>query len=59
MSQETIALIIVFVGISIIPGIALYSHWKVGWDSRRKQRKIADFIEKAAEEQIKAKDGPE
>lgn len=59
MTQDTIFLVLVVISIAFIPGVAVYYHFKVGWDSRRKQRKIADFIEKAAEQQIKAKDGPE
>lgn len=60
MSTQNIVLVVLFlIGIALIPGVAIYSNWKIGWDSRRKQRKIADFIEKAADEQIQAKDGPE
>jgi len=59
MTRDTVLLILVVVSIAFIPGVAVYYRFKVGWDSRRKQRKIADFIEKAAEQQIQAKDGPE
>lgn len=60
MSTQNIVLVVVFIiGLAFIPGLAIYYRWKVGWDSRRKQQKIADFIEKAAEQQIQAKDGPE
>ena len=59
MTRDTVLLILVVVSIAFIPGVAVYYHFKVGWDHRRKQRKIAEFIEKAAEQQIQAKDGPE
>ena len=59
MTYDLTPIVIFVIAISIIPGIAIYSRWKVGWDHRRKQRKIAEFIEKAAEQQIQAKDGPE
>lgn len=59
MTQDTVLLVLVIVSIAVIPAIAIYGKWKVGWDANRKQRKIADFIEKAAEQQIQAKDGPE
>lgn len=59
MTKDTIFLVLVVISIAFIPCIAVYYHFKVGWDSRRKQRKIADFIEKASEQQIQAKDGPE
>jgi uncharacterized protein HemX len=54
--SNTALLIFVAVGIAIIPGIALYSHWKIARDHRNKKRKIADFLEKAAESQLNAKD---
>ena len=60
MMTYDIANIVLFViAIAIIPGIAAYNHWKVGWVSRNKKRKIAEFIEKSADQQIQAKDGPE
>ena len=59
MTKDTVLIALVVISIAFIPGIAVYYRFKVGWDSRRKQRKIADFIEKAAEQQIQAKDGPE
>lgn len=59
MTKDIALLVFLVIGISIIPAITIYSHWKVGWDSRNKQRKIAEFLEKAAEQQIQAKDGPE
>jgi hypothetical protein len=54
--SDTALLIFIAVGITIIPGIALYSHWKIARDHRNKKRKIADFLEKAAESQLNIKD---
>lgn len=59
MTSNTVLIILAVLSIAFIPGVPLYYHWKVGWDAKRKQRKIAEFIEKAAEQQIQAKDGPE
>ena len=58
MTLDIVSYIILVVGLTIIPAITIYSHWKVGWDSRNKKRKIAEFLEKAAEQQIQDKDGP-
>lgn len=59
MTYDIAPIVLFVVAIAIIPAIAAYNHFKVGWVSRNKKRKIAEFIEKAAEQQIQAKDGPE
>lgn len=59
MTYDIAPIVIFVLAIAIIPGIAIFYKWKVGWDHRQKQKRIAEFIEKAAEQQIQAKDGPE
>ena len=58
MRPDNILLLILAMSIAIFPGIAFFYKWKFGWDYKRKKQKIAEFIEKSADEQIKAKDGP-
>jgi uncharacterized protein HemX len=59
MLVDTTLIALVVLSVVIIPGLALYYHFKIRWDNTAKKRKIAEFIEKASEQQIQAKDGPE
>lgn len=59
MTYDISPIVIFVVGVSIIPAIVAYDRLRSWWLYRNKKRKIAEFIEKAAEQQIQAKDGPE
>lgn len=59
MISDTSLLILVLISIAFFPCVAIYSNWKIGFDHRRKKKKIAEFLEKAADDQIKGRDGPE
>lgn len=58
MTGQNVVLLVFVIGIAIIPAILIFDKLSRWWDYRNKQRKIAEFIEKSADEQIKAKDGP-
>lgn len=59
MSNDMVMFIVLGIGFGIFPAIIAIDRLTLWWKYRNHKRKMAEFLEKAADDQNKGRDGPE